>query len=129
MSISISGMESAIREALDEFSDRAIEGVKKATKKTASDIAKELRETSPKRTGKYAKGWTIKQTGGSSLGAEYTVYNSTKPGVAHLLEHGHRKVTRKGVVFGTAPARVHIAPVVDTAEEKFTEYIEKELGR
>lgn len=80
------------------------------TKKAADESAKkaitkardELRATSPRRTGKYARGWKTRK-------AEkfYETYNSTKPEITHLLNTGHAK--QNG---GRVPGDHHI----DTAE-------------
>jgi hypothetical protein len=67
-------------------------------------MAKDLRETSPKDTGEYAKGWAYRQEAPGS----YRVYNKKKPQLTHLLEHGHAK--RGG---GRVEGRPHIKPAVD----------------
>ena len=61
---------------------------------------RQLKATSPKRTGKYAKSWTKKKRGRKII-----VHNKEYQ-LTQLLEKGHAK--RGG---GRVAARVHIAPV------------------
>ena len=82
--------------------------------------AEELREESPKRTGRYAKGWAWQRTGMNrkegSVGV--TLHNKSLPGLPHLLEFGHAK--RNG---GRVPGKVHIAPI----EKEICEEFQKEV--
>jgi hypothetical protein len=79
----------------------------------AKEAASKLRSESPKRQGKYSRGWASKvDKGRVSVGA--TVYG--KDGtyqLAHLLEHGHAK--RGG---GRTAAIEHIKPVEEWAIDK-----------
>lgn len=104
-----------LTKALEEYTTEVEEGIKEASKEVADEAVQELRATSPKNTGKYAKGWTKKKEGDG-----YIVYNNTKPGLAHLLEFGHAKRGGKGRVSG----RPHIGIVEDKAIKKFEDRIE-----
>lgn len=104
-----------LTKALEEYTTEVAEGIKEASKEVADEAVQELRATSPKNTGKYAKGWTKKKEGDG-----YIVYNNTKPGLAHLLEFGHAKRGGKGRVSG----RPHIAPAEDRAIKSFESRIE-----
>ena len=84
------------------------------------DARDKLKQTSPKDTGKYAEGWTTGNYTWTALGAEITVYNAKKPGLAHLLENGHAK--RNG---GRVTAKVHIKPV----EEEVGRELEKNIRK
>ena len=61
--------------------------IEEAVKENARALAADLRETSPKDTGQYAKGWTTRKEGPG----RYVVYNKKKPQHTNLLEHGHAK--------------------------------------
>ena len=78
--------------------------MERALEETKTDLAKgavkQLKETSPKRTGKYAAGWTRKKKG------KTIIVHNRRYQLTHLLEKGHAK--RGG---GRVAARVHIAPV------------------
>ena len=90
----------------------------------AKEAAAKLRKQSPRRKGKYAKGWASKNEKGR-LRVVSTVYG--KPGtyqLAHLLEHGHAK--RGG---GRTKAEVHIAPVEEWAtKEAYDRIMDKVQG-
>lgn len=93
-----------------EYSDNLNRAAAEITAKTARLVAAELRTTSPKDRPKYYAGWTTKRETGFGGSVRVTVYNSTHPGLTHLLEKGH----------GNAKAKPHIKP----AEQKYNdEYI------
>lgn len=82
--------------ALDEFNAKVTIAMQETFPEVAKEAAKTLRTVSPKRSGShthYATGWRQKTTQ-DAITIESVVYNATKPGLPHLLEHGH--VTRNG---------------------------------
>ena len=81
-------------------------------------MAKELKRTSPRDTGDYAKGWAKKK---QKLigGVSYLVYNKDKPQITHLLEYGHLK--RDGV--NRVDGIPHIGPARDRIEKELEEEI------
>ena len=117
--VSVSGMASAINEILEDYADLADDTMRKAVKKSAKTVKDEISANAPARTGKYAKSWKTQTTKSDSHALEITVY-SGKPGLPHLLEHGHAK--RNG---GRTSAIVHIAP----AEQLGIEELESEIER
>jgi len=90
--------------AVKTYTEEVGAAIEEAVKETARALAADLRETSPKKTGEYAKGWTARKEGPG----KYVVYNKKKPQLTHLLEHGHAK--RGG---GRVEGRPHIGPAVD----------------
>ena len=103
----------ALTAALKTYADGVAEAVDEAAERCAKGLAKELRGTSPKRTGAYAKDWTAKQTGANERGGKtYTVYNKAHYQLTHLLQHGH-----KGPA--PAPAYPHIERPAEQWQEKF----------
>ena len=79
--------------ALDEFSAKVTMAMQETLPEVAKEAAKTLRTVSPKRSGEYAPGWRQKTTQ-DALTIESVIYNGRKPGLPHLIEHGH--VTRNG---------------------------------
>lgn len=99
--------------ALTEYSEQVDEKVGKAVDVCTKGLRKDLRVTSPKLTGSYAKTWAIKKEKQFTRGRhKATVYNSKNYQRTHLLERDHAGPYGKGIVKGTA----HIAP----AEKKWT---------
>lgn len=76
-----------IAEIMSQYTEEVEEDIRRLTDEISKEAVKTLKATSPKKTGKYAKGWTRKKEKNG-----YIVYNRTKPGLAHLLEKGHAKV-------------------------------------
>lgn len=106
---------------LEEYGEKVKRISSEQVKEVAKEGAKKLKETSPKKTGDYAKGWTFKKTNEG-----YVLYNKNAPGLTHLLENGHVVRNAKGT-FGRAPAYPHIAPVREWAEEELVKRLESKL--
>lgn len=104
-----------ISELCQEATDEEYERGKARARKAAKMAEATLKETSPKRTGKYAKGWTTEEHD-TSRGFSVVVRNKTKPGITHLLEKGH--MTRKGNRTKVMP---HIAPAYEKAKRLLEE--------
>ncbi len=105
--------------------------VEKVVRKTVKDVSREaserLRSTSPRKTGEYAKGWKVKQTRDAPNYAEATVYESKKPGLAHLLEHGRKAGKKNGYPYPAAPAKPHIQKIEEWAAEEVVKRLESKL--
>ncbi|MDD9149257.1 HK97 gp10 family phage protein [Sporolactobacillus sp. CQH2019] len=104
-----------IARALQEYTDDVTVELDDVKDTISKEAVSELRATSPKRTGDYAKGWSRKKTAHG-----YVVYNRTDYQLTHLLEYGHAK--RNG---GRVRAYPHIAPVEQKVIDKFTNATEK----
>ena len=109
-------IEIELGKILDQYANDVKGAVAAAVKKTGNLARNKLKETSPKRTGEYAKGWTASEYQVDQFGASIKVHNKTRYMLTHLLEKGH--ANRNG---GRTPARVHIAPV----EEETSRNLEK----
>ena len=108
-----------LREYIEHIDDLVFETTNKLTKQAKSAVSKE----SPKRSGDYSKGWTIKTIKNAKT---YTqkIWNSKKYRITHLLEFGH-KVKRNGQVVGSAKAFPHIRKIENEYVEKFINEIER----
>ena len=119
-------IEMQMKRILDEYTKDAKRIINNSFDEVAKEGAKKLRQTSPTKTGDYAKGWTVKREPGLNGINNVTIHNKTDYQLTHLLENGHIVVNAKGVV-GRAPAHVHIAPVEQWANEELPRKIESEL--
>lgn len=111
-----------MKEILDEFSDKVNEVLDKSANQTADEAVEKLRNTSPRKSGAYAQGWTVKKEGKGDV----IVHNATNYQLTHLLENGHVIRNKKGT-YGRAPAHKHIKPVETWANKEFQRKIEEGL--
>lgn len=105
-----------IMKCLQEYTEEVVEALEKTEKELADEAVKELRRTSPRRSGAYAKGWKKTKQAGKMI-----VHNR-KYQLTHLLEKGHAK--RNG---GRVAARVHIAPVEQRISKEAVERFKRVL--
>lgn len=117
--ISAENLAGALADALSEYSEELTEYIKKAALEVSEEATKNLKQTSPKQTGSYKKGWRKKRTYTGKFGDIYTTYNKTDYQLTHLLEHGHAK--RGG---GRVSGIPHIEPVEKQAIENFKRKVE-----
>lgn len=113
-----------LNDILQDYSKEVIETANECSLKVANEGAERLKETSPHRTGKYAKGWTVKEENKSFFGSvTYVICNKAKPYLTHLLENGH--ANRNG---GRTEAREHIKPIEEWVQEELPQMIKQKLG-
>lgn len=117
---SIDGLADAIMSELNDYAALTSDGVKAAVKKVGNSVRDEIRATAPKKTGDYAKSWSVKNTRETANALEVTVYSRNRYQLAHLLEFGHAK--RGG---GRVSGKAHIAP----ADQNGIDLLEKEIER
>ena len=117
-------LQEQLNEILEDYSTEVREKVDKCCMETAKECGNKLKQTSPKKSGKYAKGWAVKEvaTGGFEQ-STWVVYNKTSYQLTHLLEKGHAK--RNG---GRVRAIPHIKPVETWAQQELPKDIKNKLG-
>ena len=116
---SVGNLAAEVMKQLNDYAELTTEGMKKAVNDAGKTVRKEIQAGAPVKSGRYKKSWTVKKTDESSNKLEVTIHSS-KPGLPHLLEHGHAK--RNG---GRTAAQQHIAP----AEELGIEQLERDIER
>lgn len=120
---SIDNLADEIMKGLTEYAELTNENMKKAVRKTATSVKKEISSKAPKKTGSYAKSWTAKKKKENSHSLEMTVHSKNKYQLAHLLEHGHAK--RGG---GRVAGKPHIAPAEENGVQMLENLIEEALS-
>lgn len=128
MGTPVERLQADIQKILEQYVDEVERTSAECVKKVAQKGAKALRSASPRQSGQYASGWSTK-TEISRTDAVSIIYNKAKPGLPHLLEHGH--VTRNGTgrTFGRTPAHEHIAPIETEIIEEFERTLKGDLSR
>ena len=120
---SIDDLANLVMDGLREYSELADTAMKKAVRKTATSVRKEISENAPKRTGDYAKSWATKKVTENSHSLEINVHSKDRYQIAHLLERGHAK--RNG---GRVNGKPHIAPAEENGADLLESLIKKELS-
>lgn len=111
MSIKADDLAKTVSQVLKEYEGATIEVMKKAVDRTSKQAVRDLKASSPKRTGAYSRDWASKKRKNTNEWAyAKTVYNKKHYRLTHLLEKGHRKVNG-----GMVAARPHIAKVEQEA--------------
>ena len=121
--IKIGNLSRKVMKELEGYGIAAAVEVEKVVDEVAKDTAQTLRNTSPKLTGDYAGAWTYSQ-GDKTKTRKSKIVHVEKPeySLSPLLEKGHQN--RSG---GRTEAKVHIAPVEETAVEQLEKEIRKRL--
>lgn len=107
-----------ISDILNEYSNDIQEAIIEEAQSVAKEAVSELKNTSPKRTGDYRKGWRTKTIKGKGF-VTSIVHNATDYQLTHLLEKPHLK--RNG---GMTTPKVHIAPVEEKAVKEYEKDVE-----
>ena len=120
---SIDNLTKEIMKGLQEYSELADDEMKKAVRKTATSVKKEISANAPHDTGTYAKSWTSSKVRKTSHNLQMTVHSRNRYRLAHLLEKGHAK--RGG---GRVEGHPHIAPAEKNGEELLETLIRKAIS-
>lgn len=107
-----------INKILNDYSSEIQEAIMEDAEKVSKNGAEKLKATSPKRTGKYARGWRVKTKKGNGF-IECEIHNATNWQLTHLLEKPHLK--RNG---GYTMPKVHIKPVEESCIAQFERDVE-----
>ena len=127
--IEIDKIPAAIAEALEQMDTDVRDAVTKAGKDAAEYGKKLLKAQSPVGRGRggrhYKDGWAVKRNPATlpTLPDTYTIFNRDKPGLTHLLEHGHQ-LKIKGKAVGDVGPVPHIAIVREAVQERFIQSLE-----
>lgn len=113
--IKIKNLAYEISKALEEYTTEVEEKLDDVKKEVANETVKLLKQTSPKKTGDYARGWARKRVGTAEV-----VHNRTDYQLTHLLEYGH--ATKNG---GRTKAYPHIGPAEEKAVNEYVKRAEK----
>lgn len=113
-------LEIVLSKTLSDYGDAVSAGLAVEVGNAGKIALKSVRNGSPKKTGAYRKGWTLKterQIINDDV-ASVTVYNKDKGYLTHLLENGHQKA---------GGGRVAAIPHIRPAEEEARRYLEEHI--
>lgn len=123
--VSVDQLAAEIAKGLAEYSQDVVEKVNVSSKAVGKAAVKQLKKTSPKRYGKYAKSWAMKTE--PEVGQPHNRIVHVKAPhyrLTHLLEHGHAKVGG-----GRVEGIPHIRPAEEEVIREFTAVVEGAIKR
>lgn len=115
-------LEIVLSKTLSDYGDAVSAGLAVEVGNAGKIALKSVRNGSPKKTGAYRKGWTLKterQIINDDV-ASVTVYNKDRGYLTHLLENGHQKA---------GGGRVAAIPHIKPAEEEARQYLDGAVQR
>lgn len=126
MSVKVEDLAGAVRDILDDYAVEISAGVERAVEETSRSALAKVREKSPKRTGRYRKGWrrVLEKAGIQQRTTKATIYNATDGSRVHLIENGHQKAGG-----GRVEGIPHVRPAEELAAEMLPRLVEQELRR
>lgn len=109
----------------NDYSKAVSDGIVNEVRTLAKEGKTEIKNVSPKRTGKYAKGWSIK-TSNKKGQIECKIWNRTGYRLTHLLEKPHVKRNKYGTWGTTHPkSEGHISKVQNRINEELMRNVEQ----
>lgn len=128
ITVGVDGFEDAVRDMLSDYFDDVQDGTREAITDVAIETARELKATSPSKSGIYASGWFITPQGKGKAFPSVVISNKNA-GLTHLLEYGHplKRKDSNGRLFayGFSPAKPHIANAEINAKRRLLDRIER----
>lgn len=112
--VTIDNFADKLIKQMTEYSEACSEEVKEVIKDAGKKARTELKRTSPKRSGDYAKKWSMKVAKENSTSVEVVIYDK-RYSLVHLLEKGHQ-LRRGGRSLGEVKPIEHVAPVQEKIE-------------
>lgn len=121
--IKIDQLAGEIAKELAKYSQEVIKKIDVSSERVGKEAVKQLKKTSPKRYGKYAKSWAMKTERDVGQAHKRVVHaKSPHYRLTHLLEKGHAKVGG-----GRVEGIPHIGPAEEMVIKEFTKEVEGAL--
>lgn len=123
MSIGVENLAREIAKGLAEYDQEISDGIKAVVDKVSKEAETSLKNKSPNKKGKYAKGWTTEKSYEDKRSKRKTVHNKSSYQLTHLLENGH--ALRNG---GRSKAIEHIQPIEEQMIAEFENEVKQVIG-
>lgn len=123
--IKINQLVGEITKELSQYSREVVEKVNISSEHVGQAAVKQLKATSPKMTGDYARSWTMTTERGTVAQPSRRIIHNRAPEyrLTHLLENGHVKAGG-----GRVPGIPHIRPAEQQVIEQFMQEVEEAIG-
>lgn len=119
VNIPIDRLAAEITKAVQEYTEDVSVAIERKVDEVAEKVLQEVKQTAPKRTGKYRNGF-VKTSRDAPGRTRRIVWNRRHYMLVHLLEFGHAK--RGG---GRVAARPHMRPAYDRHAAKLPDEIKR----
>lgn len=119
-------IEKELEKILNDYANEVDELSNDTMKKASRNAVNELKMTSPKLSGDYARDWAVKTERGAGGSAVFIVHNKKHYQLTHLLENGHIIRNQYGE-YGRAPAHPHIKQAEQNAIKSIIAKLEAKL--
>lgn len=123
MEVKIDNLSSSVQAELEKYSTEVAKKTHQAIKSVAMQTRKTLSKTSPKRSGRYQKGWAVRVSTDISH-PNAVIYNKDRYFLTHLLENPHRARNGRAVT-----PKKHIDPAEEQAARILTQTLIEELEK
>ena len=128
--VSVDQLAAEIANELAEYSQDRVEKVNVSSEAVGKAAVKRLKQTSPKRYGKYAKSWTMKTE--PEVGQPHKRIVHVKAPhyrLAHLLEYGHAVANAGPGKKDRVDGIPHIRPAEEEVIREFAREVEEAIKR
>ena len=119
-------IEVQLKKILDEYDDEVQKTANDVMKTVSKEAVQKLKSPSPKKSGRYARGWALKSVGAHGSIVDIVVYNKTDWQLTHLLNNGH-VIRNKYGTYGRKSGDNHIGNVEKWANQEVESEIERKL--
>ena len=104
--VDITELGDAVLALVGEYAGEVRSQAEEDSRAAAAVALESVKGASPRKTGKYARGWAMEPDAEDPSATAYRIHNKAKPGLTHPLEKGHG---------GPRPAgpHPHIAPAFE----------------
>lgn len=123
--VKIGEFSAAVTDILKDYEGSVTDAVSDSAKESLEWAKKDLKRTSPKKSGRYGRGWTIGQTG-DRIDRRNAVYNKTDYQLTHLLANGHA-LRRGGRTIGSVGSKHDIAGINEQAQKRFEDNLVRKV--
>ena len=112
---------------IEEYPRKVYVVAEKSGAKAGRETRKILLTTSPAKSVKYAKGWSVRNKSTLAGGVDFSIHNKAKPHLVHLLDDGHEMFIFGKYTGKRVPAKPHFEAAKRKAGDLFEQYIDKGL--
>lgn len=114
----IEGFGEVVAQMAQEVAEHDRDQLKRDVREACKATREAVQAGSPRRTGAYASGWRmrVEETGDGRISG--AVYQAKKPGLTHLLEHGHEQFYMGHDTGHRSRALPHIEPAYEAGAER-----------